>query len=122
MLSQDEQTVAKRMGLSAEDYARSRYAIDLTDFELRDKAQKLVGFVDAWLGSRRILATVESVWLKTFEGKYKIDLLSEGRRTQVTLDESLIDEILERGSPNARRRLENLLEINLLPESMARAS
>ncbi len=121
-ISADEQEIAKKLGISAESYARSRYAGELSAGELQQKAEKLGLFVQQWLAARQVAGLVDFVWLKTFEGKYRIDVDLNGKKVLIFTEESLVDEVLERGSHQAERELQHVLELNLLPEEAARAS
>ena len=121
-ISADEQKIAKKLGISAESYARSRYAGELSAGELQQKAEKLGRFVQQWLAARHVAGSVDFVWLKTFEGKYRIDVDLNGKNVLIFTEEALVDEVLERGSHKAERELQHVLELNLLPEEAARAS
>jgi hypothetical protein len=121
-LTPEEEEVAQRLGIQSEPYARERYAQELTDADLRDRALKLGNLVQAWLNQNQVIGTVDSVWLKTFEGKYRIELSLGGKPNLIVVDESLIDELFEQGSTNARICLEHILEVNLLPVQAVRAS
>jgi hypothetical protein len=121
-LTREEELVAKKLGIEAESYARERFAQELTEVELRDRAGRLGEIVQAWLDAHRLAASVASIWLKTFEGKYRLDLLQNGKSNLIFVDESLVDEIFEQGSERARSSLESILEMNLLPTQGLRAS
>jgi hypothetical protein len=121
-LTSEEEQVAQKLGIAPEPYARERYAQELTDSDLRDRAVKFGNLVQAWLDDRQLTATVESVWLKTFEGKYRVELSVGGKFNLVFVDESLIDEIFEQGSIHARSCLAHILEANLFPAQAVRAS
>jgi hypothetical protein len=121
-LTPEERLIAEKLGIAAEEYARSKYAIELTDVELRDKAVIVGEFVQAWLDVHQLPASVESVWLKTFEGKYRLELSFGAKHNLIFVDESLIDQMLEEGSSRAKNGLEHLLQMNLLPAQAARAS
>jgi hypothetical protein len=121
-LTPEEEQVAEKLGIALESYARERYAQELTDSELRDKAVRLGSLVQAWLDENKAAATVESVWLKTFEAKYRLDIWRDGKPNLIFVDESLIDEVFEQGSTPAKNCLEQILAINLLPQQAVRAS
>ena len=121
-LGADEEEVARKLGISVESYARSRYAGDLTTLELEQRAEKLGRVIQAWLVARQIQGSVDFVWLKTFEGKYRIDVEVKGKHTLIFIDESLVDEMFESGSVQAERGFQHILELNLLPAEAVRAS
>ncbi|MDQ2923983.1 MAG: hypothetical protein M3R43_00235 [Acidobacteriota bacterium] len=121
-LTNEEQSTASKLGLAEGDYARSQYAIHLTDVELRDKAVILAKFVEGWLDEHHISASVNSIWLKTLEGKYRLELVSDAKSSLIFINEALVDKMLEEGSTRAKTSLANILEMNLLPMQMARVS
>ena len=72
--------------------------------------------------ARHVQGSVSFVWLKTFEGKYRVDVESGGKHSLIFVDESLVDEMFENGSAQAERGLQHILELNLLPAEAVRAS
>ena len=121
-LSPEEERAAEKMRMSTEDYARSRYAMELSAGDLEQRAGKLGTYIQGWLAANGVDGTVERVWLKTLEGKYRIEIDSTGRRSSIIADEDLIDDLFERGSSTAQRELGRLLMVNLLPFEAAQAS
>ncbi len=121
-LSPEEQEVAEKLGLSAEAYARSRYASDLTLPELRERTQRVADLIVHWLAGRDIAAEVESVSLRTFEGKFKARVNRDRSTTVIDIDEDLVDDLLGRGLPSAEHRVERLFRAHFGVHSTAKAS
>jgi hypothetical protein len=121
-MSADEEEVARKLGISLESYARSRYAGELTAVELRQKAESLGRFVEKWLAAQHVPGSVDFVWLKTFEGKYRIDVELNGKHKLIFIGEALVEDVFEKGSDKTEKELQHIMELNILPAEAVRAS
>ena len=122
VLSHAEQLAATRLALSSEAYSRSKYAIELTRQQLEQRASTLGRLVQEWLAEHGLSSEVRSVWLRTFEGKFRVDVQSHGSLQRVFVDEDLADDLLDRGSRETMDRLDTLLSASLLASQKAHAS
>ena len=121
-ITDDEQRVAEKLAISSEEYRRSKYAADLTKQQLQLRAFKVGQFVESWLRNHQLLAEVKSVWLKTFDGKFRIDVEINTMQQSVFIAEDLMNDILDSGSSEAQRSLDRLLAANFGILEGARAS
>jgi hypothetical protein len=111
-ITPEEETVAGKLSISTDDYRRSKYAAELTKRELESRALKIGQIVENWLRNRNISAEVESVWLKTFDGKFRIDVKVAGKIEYLHISEDLVDDIFDSGSREAQQSLDRLLAAN----------
>jgi hypothetical protein len=109
------------MGISAEDYRRSKYAGDLTREGLQARALQVGKLIEDWMRTQNVVGDVRAVWLKTYEGKFRVDVHLGGGIQQVFLKEDVVNDLLDSGSRDAQQSLDRLLSANLLSE-IARAS
>jgi hypothetical protein len=120
-ITEDEQRVAEKLSISSEEYSRSKYAAELTKTQLQQRALKVGQLIENWLRKHDESAVVKAVWLKTFEGKYRVDVETYGAVQNVFVREELIDDVLDSGSHEAKLSLDRLLSLNLLAQEAARA-
>ena len=112
-LSPEQRKVASRLGVENEAYARGVLAGDLERRELEEKAEKAARLIER-LASRKVPGVlVESVWLKTFDGKFRFELESCGRRTLIFVVEDLVNNVLESGSEQAEVEIGRILDAGL---------
>ncbi len=121
-ISEDEQRVAEKLAISSEDYRRSKYASELTKRQLELRAVKVGQLVEGWLRSHQFKAETRAVWLKTFDGKYRIDVDVDGAAHLVLIAEDLMDDILDSGSQEAQQRFDRVLTANFGMREVAQAS
>src|SRR5258708_2643565 len=121
-ITAEEKQVAERLGISAEEYLRSRYAGDLSRRDLEKRAEVVGGLIERWLSRHGLTGTVESVWLKTLEGKYRVEVAGPEGIKLVFLKEDLIDDLLDSGSRAAEESLDRLLTANFGLAEAAQAS
>ena len=122
ILSPEQKTVANKLGLCDEDYARSAFAGDLERENLKKKAQQAARLIGQ-LASRKVPGIrVESVWLKTFDRKFRFDLEFNGSDALIFVSEDLIDELFESGSRLAEEQLLRIVDLGLPSAWTAMAS
>ncbi len=120
-ITPQEQRTAEQLGLSAEEYSRAKYATDLTALELGERARQLGDLLRSWLQSHQIGGEIRSITLKTFEGKYRIEIGFGDRLRVVLVSEDVVNDLFESGSRQAKDSLDEIFAVNLLPE-LAKAS
>ena len=122
VLSEAQKTVADKLRISHEDYARSVYAGDLTRDELKAKTERAARLIERMAQSRVPDLTVDSAWLKTFDGKFRFDFDVNRNHTAIWVDEDVVDELLESGSKTAEEKLARIVESGLLASWTVKAS
>jgi hypothetical protein len=121
-LSQAQKSVAAKLGLKDEDYARSVLAGDLERKDLEKRAEQAAQVIER-LTPRNIAGLrVNSVWLKTFDGKSRFDVDFNESHTLVFVAEDLINELLETGSKLAEERIARIIDLSLPTAWATRAS
>ncbi|MHB1699466.1 MAG: hypothetical protein ACYCSN_04895 [Acidobacteriaceae bacterium] len=120
-LTAAEKIVAGKFGQSDEEYARSRYATELTDFDLAARAQRLGEFVQRVMQESLPDAVVERVWLKTFEGKFRLDCAIGGVASPIFIEEELVDDLFEGGDSLAEEKIRRIVNLSL-PARTSKAS
>ena len=121
-ITPEEQSVAEKLGISAEEYLRSRYAGDLTRDQLKKRAETVGGLVERWMSHRGVSGRVVAVWLKTFEGKFRIEIDGSEGSQLIFISEDLINDLLDAGSRGAQEDLDRLLAANFGLAEPAKAS
>jgi hypothetical protein len=111
-ITEEEQQVAEKLGISAEEYLRSRYAGDLSRGELEKRARVVGSLLSRWLSVHGLSGTVLSVWLKTFEGKYRVEIAGPDGIQLVFLKEDLVNDLLDSGSREGKESLDRLMTAN----------
>jgi len=121
-LSEAQKTVADELRTSHEAYARSVYAVDLSRNDLVAKAERAGRAIER-IAQRKVPGiAVDSVWLKTFAGKFRFDLNLDRNHTAMWVNEDVIDELLESGSRTAEEQLARVVEYSLPTDWIAKAS
>jgi len=118
----DERTQAESTGNGEEDFARSSYAIALTDIELSEKVRKIAKPMLRWLADNQISAELRRATLYTLEGRLRFEFDTPSGPSVVEMEEELVDDILLRGSREASDALARLVAFNLGDVKLAVAS
>ena len=122
IMNEQQKATAAGLGISEESYARSFYAGELESKFLAEKAAKVAQLVESLAQQWAPGLQIESVWLKTFEGKFRLDARWNGRSFLVFLREEVVDELFESGSRQAEEQIARVVEVSLLTAKAARAS
>jgi hypothetical protein len=109
-LSEAQKEVAKKMGISQEDYARSAFAGRLNQERLLEKTRRFAENLDNKLRSKVNGARVDRIRLDTLEHEYHIELRANERRTFFRVSEDMVDDFIEGGSADVGRLIERNLE------------
>jgi hypothetical protein len=121
-LTDEQRSIAEKLGISAEDYARSAKAGELTRRELQTKTENFGRLLEQKIRDRVPGSSVESIVLLTFEGKFRVVAVSGGKEIRLHVDEDLVDDLLQSGSPEMEARLDRVIDLNLPRSEAARAS
>ncbi len=121
-ITPEEEQVARKLAISFEGYQRSKYAAELTKHQLEARALQVGRLVERWLNSHNLTARVEGVWLKTFDGKFQLEIRNGSLTKLIFIQEDLIDDLLDSGSNEAEQRLARLLTSNFADQENAKAS
>ena len=74
-----------------------------------ERARRVGEFVEDWCYRQGIPATVSSVWLKLYEGEFRVKVnMSQGSHL-LFFEEDLIDDLMDHGSSEALRAIESQL-------------
>jgi len=109
-LSDVQKEVAKKMGISEEDYARSAFAGKLNQERLLQKTRRFAENLDSKLRSKIQGARVDRIRLLTLEHEYRIELTANERTTFFRVPEEMVDDFIEGGSADVGRVIERNLE------------
>ncbi len=109
-LSDEQRKVAKKMGISEEEYARSAYAGKRNQDRLTDKTRRFAGFLEERLRALNESARIDRVRLVTIEHEYRIEFSVDGRKIFFRLPEEMVDDFVEGGSAEVGRQITNRLE------------
>jgi len=112
-LTKAQQEVAKKLGVSEADYARSALAGERAREELLAKTERLARFLSKMLGEMHLAATVESVTLRTFHDRFDVLLKAGDDKVPLRIAEPIVDDLFEAGSAEAEQRLSRILRNTL---------
>jgi hypothetical protein len=109
-LSEEQKKVAKKMGISEEDYARSAFAGKRNQERLLGKTRRFAEILDGILRSRLEGARIERVRLVTIEHEYRVEISASERKFVFRVPEDMVDDFIEGGSADVGRLIERNLE------------
>jgi hypothetical protein len=109
-LSEAQKEVAKKMGISEEDYARSAFAGKLNQDRLLEKTRRFAEILNAKLRSKLNGARIERISLLTVEHEYRIELAASEKKVLFRVSEEMVDDFVERGFADIGQLIERNLE------------
>ncbi len=109
-LTEEQKTVARRMGISEEDYQKSVYAGRLNQNRLIEKTKRFAAILEAKLGKMAPGAHIDRIRLLTIEREYRIDIYVEGKKVLFRVAEDMVDDFMEKGFADVGQRIEQNLE------------
>jgi len=109
-LSEEQKKVAKKIGISEEDYARSAFAGKRNQERLLGKTRRFAEILDGILRSRPEGARIERLRLVTIEHEYRVEISASGRKFVFRVPEDMVDDFIEGGSADVGRLIEHNLE------------
>lgn len=109
ILTDEQKSVAKKMGISEEVYARSTYAGRKNQERLIDKTRRFARILEKRLGSISDGAQIDRVRLVTIDHEYRIDVSLKGRTVHFRVAEEMVDDLVEGGSTEIEEQIVNRL-------------
>ena len=110
-LSPEQREVARKMGIPERDYARSALAGQRTLERMFAKTVRFAGYLAERYREMAPQATVESVSLNTWDGKFEVSLVLGGRSVPMRVAEEIVDDYFDSGSPDMEQRIERVLSL-----------
>jgi hypothetical protein len=112
-LTDEQKSVAKKMGISEEDYARSTYAGRRNQERLIEKTRRFAKILDSKLRAKVEGARIDRVRLVTIEHEYRIELSVGDKKALFRVAEDMVDDFMERGFADVGLLIERNLETAL---------
>ncbi len=112
-LSDPQRAAAESMGVSEEAYARNLVVGEKTWNELLEKTKRLADVLQHRLAELATEAKLETVILRTFDRTFDAEIRLEDRTLPVRIRESIIDDLFEGGSEQAKVNIDRILGIAL---------
>jgi|SRR5712692_914463 len=112
-LTDAQKTVAQKMGISEEDYARSAMAGEETQQNLLAKTEKFARLLEERIKAHDARAKVSRVALITIEHRFEVVAVVNGAKLSLRIDESLVDDLFESGSAEAEKSLDRVIEMGI---------
>ncbi len=112
-LSDEQKSVAKKLGISEEAYARSAFAGKKNQERLLQKTKRFGGLLQDVIQRRFNDARVDRIRLVTIDHEYRVDIFAAGRPLVFRVMEEIVDDFVEGGSEASRRQIEQSLEVLL---------
>jgi hypothetical protein len=109
-LTNEQKEVARKLGVSEEDYSRSALAGERTQDALLAKTEMFARLLDRKIHDLGLNAKVENVVLRIIEDRFDVVFDVNGKKLPVRIQESIIDELLEAGSAEADEKLKRILD------------
>ncbi len=109
-LTSDQKSVAKKLGISEEDYARSAYAGKRNQDRLIDKTRRFAEILEERLQSISEGARIDRIRLVTIEHEYRIEIRLNNGKLFFRVPEEMVDDFIEGGSAEIGRQIMNRLE------------
>src|ERR1700680_3520790 len=109
-LTEEQKAVAKKMGISEEDYKRSAYAGRLNQERLIEKTKRFAAILEAKLGLKAPGARIDRIRLLTIECEYRIEIYVEGKKVLFRVAEDMVDDFMEKGFADVGQRIVQNLE------------
>lgn len=108
-----QREAARKMRVSDEDYARSFLAAERTRDVLLSKTERLGRFLADQLHSLRLEAVIAGITLRTLERVFEVEVQASWGRVPIRIDETVVDDLFERGLAEGEERLKRILDVNL---------
>ena len=110
-LTSEQKSVAGKLGISVEDYARSVLAGRRTSDGLLAKTENFGRLLEEKLKERVSNGLVESVAPETAEHKFRVALRVSGKPAILHVDEEIVDDLFEGGSSEAEAKILRVLDL-----------
>lgn len=112
-LSESQRGVAKKMGVSEEDYARNLLAGQKTTEFLYGKTERLARHLQGIIAAHGFPARIERIALLTVDHRFDVEVTLNGSTVLMRIDENVVDDLFEGGSGEAEERLQRIVRTNL---------
>jgi|SRR5579863_5373400 hypothetical protein len=109
-LSEEQRAVAKKLGISEQDYARSLVAGERSREALLVKTERLARLLEQRIAALGIGGRVNRVVLRTIQDRFDIEVQLNGRVLPLRIEESIVDDYFDSGSADAEKRLAQILD------------
>jgi len=109
-LTPEQREVAKKLGVSEQDYARSALAGQRTREALLYKTERFARLLEQRMQASGLSGTITRVMLRTIEHRFDVEIQSDGRFVPVRIEENLVDDYFDSGSVDADERLGRILD------------
>jgi hypothetical protein len=119
LLSEAQKEVARKTGISEEDYARSAFAGKLNQDRLLEKTKQFSAILEDRLRSKAPGARIERIRLLTIEHEYRIEIYNEHKIVLFRVAEDMVDDFMEKGFAEVGQRIEQNLETVLAVQAVS---
>jgi len=109
-LTEDQRSVAKKLGIPEEEYARSVVAGERSRDALLLKTERLARLLEQRIQNSGIPAGVSRVTLRTVQDRFDVELHINGRVVPLRIEEAVVDDYFDKGSMEAEERLGHILD------------
>ncbi len=109
-LTDEQREVARKLGISEEDYARSVLAGRRTQDVLLQKTQALAAFVENRIAREHPEVRVTRVVLDVVEHRFTVELEFGGKPRILRVDEDIVDDYFDSGSLDAEAKLARIFD------------
>jgi hypothetical protein len=108
-LNDEQRSVARKLGLSEQDYARSLVAGERNREVLLAKTEKLARLLTQRLTTLGIHGQVNRVTLRTIQDRFDVEVQLDARSIPLRIDETVVDDYFDRGTAEAEQQLAHIL-------------
>ena len=112
-LTEERRRVARKLGISEEDYARSVLAGERTTDKLLAKTEWFGRYFQEQVAQTVPGASIEEVTLNTLEHRFEVSLRVGQQIIPLRVAEGLVDDLFERGSRQAELGLRRVMELTV---------
>ena len=109
-LTDEQRSVAKKLGIPEEEYARSIVAGERNRDALLLKTERLARLLEQRTERLGIGAHVDRVTLRTVQDRFDVELPINGRVLPLRIEEFVVDDYFDNGSSEAEERLGHILD------------
>ena len=109
-LTDEQRSVARKLGIPEEEYARSIVAGERNRDVLLLKTERLARLLEQRTEMLGIGAYVDRVTLRTVQDRFDVELRINGRTLPLRIEESVVDDYFDNGSKDAEERLGHILD------------
>jgi hypothetical protein len=110
-LTPQQREVARKMGIPEGDYARSALAGQRTMEKMFAKTERFARYLMERLREIAPQASVESVILNTWDGRFEVSVAVGNRSVPIRIAEEIVDDYFDSGSPEMGQRLDHVLSL-----------